>query len=188
MRQTCVQGTGCATVISYREQYFIAESLVNRLRHSEYGILDKEGAFHLSYMYYYFLAKFLANNREEHYELIQGLCMDNHVGDNHLAVLFLIHHTSDDAIIDEILVDCLNVLKDLEEATLGKEETSKFEEASAAIPKSILSEKALKRNGADSGKFAIYTSGTGMMKGLTMMRRKKANCESFIKCCVASMC
>ena len=69
--------------------------------------------------------------------------MDNHVGDNHLIVLFLIHHTSDDAIIDEILVDCLNVLKDLEEATLGKEETSKFEQASAAIPKSILSEKSV---------------------------------------------
>ena len=109
-----------AFVGSYREQYFIAESLVNRLRHSEYGILDKPGAFRQSYMYYYFLAKFLANNREEHYRLIQGLCRDNHVGDNHLIVLFLIHHTSDDNIIDEILVDCLNILKDLEEASARK--------------------------------------------------------------------
>ena len=132
-----------AFVMKYRDQYFIAESLVNRLRHIEYGILDKQGVFRQSYMYYYFLAKFLANNTEEHYGLIEGLCKDNHVGDNHLIVLFLIHHTSDDRIIDEVLVDCLNVLKDVDEATLGSEDTSKFEEASAAIPKSILSQDSV---------------------------------------------
>ena len=132
-----------AFVRKYREQYFITESLINRLRHPEYGILDGRGAFRLSYMYYYFLAKFLANNSEEQYELIKGLCKDNHVGNNHLIVLFIIHHTSDDSIIDEVLVDSLNVLKNVKESTLENRDTSKFEEASANMPKSILSEDSV---------------------------------------------
>ena len=130
-------------VRAYREQYFIAESLVNRLRHAEFGILDVQGEFRQSYMYYYFLAKYLASNMDANQKLIERLCKDNHMGDNHLIVLFLIHHTSDDSIIDEVLVDCINVLKDVNEATLTEEDTSKFEEASAAIPKSIMSEDSV---------------------------------------------
>ena len=105
-------------ILRYGEQYYVSNSLVNRLRHPEYGILTEEGKFHRAYMYYYFLGRFFANAKDSHRNTIQRLCRDNHIGDNHLIVLFLIHHTSDDDVIDEVLVDCLDVLGDVGEATL----------------------------------------------------------------------
>ena len=133
------QGDLGGFMLSYGEQYYISNSLINRLRHPEYGILTEGGKFRRDYMYYYFLGRFFANDKDAQRDTIQRLCKENHVDDNHLIVLFLIHHTSDDDVIDEVLVDCLDVLSDVGEATLGKDQTRRFADILTTIPKSILS-------------------------------------------------
>ena len=44
----------------YKEKFLISASTVNRLKNSDYGIIDEGGNFRTEYMYYYFLGKFLA--------------------------------------------------------------------------------------------------------------------------------
>lgn len=58
--------------------------------------------------------------------------------------MFLIHHTSSDEVIDEVLVDCLDILCDVGEATLEETETRKFADIVATIPESILSDDTVK--------------------------------------------
>ena len=126
-------------ILSYRETYYAADSLINRLRHPEYGILTEKGEFRRSYMYYYFLGRYFANAKDTERDAIEQLCKNSHIGDNHLIVLFLIHHTTDDRVIDEVLVDCLDILADVGEATLEETQTRVFADIVATMPESILS-------------------------------------------------
>ena len=130
-------------VLRYRETFFVSDSLISRLRHPEYGILSGQGEFRRDYMYYYFIGKYLANDKDGQREIIHCLCRDSYVGDNHLIVLFLIHHTSDDHVIDEVLVDCLDILSEVGEATLEEGQTVRFSDIVSTIPKSILSDDSV---------------------------------------------
>ena len=94
-------------------------------------------------MFYYFLGRYLANRKDSQRKKIQSLCRENYVGDNHLIVLFLIHHTSEDDVIDEVLVDCLDILSEVGEATLEEGQTERFSDIVAAIPESILTDESV---------------------------------------------
>ena len=130
-------------IAGYRNEYYISQSLVSRLRDVEYGILTQEGVFRKMYMYYYFLGRYLANEKETQSDTVQRLCTEIHVGDNHLIVLFLVHHTHDDSIIDDVLLDCMDILGDIDEATLERSQTQKFSDFINTIPKNILSEESV---------------------------------------------
>ena len=72
-------------ILNYRGQYYVSDSLINRLRHPEYGILTEQGKFRRKYMYYYFLGRFFANAKDAQRDTIQRLCKDNHIKDTAYA-------------------------------------------------------------------------------------------------------
>ena len=90
-------------------------------------------------MHYFFLGKFLSKNGEEYKGLIDKMCRESHVTSNHLTLLFIIHHTNDNQIIDEIVLRNMCTLDTVAPAVLDHDETKVFEDIIAEIPQNILS-------------------------------------------------
>ena len=130
-----------AFVVQYREDFIIRDALLNRLKHSEFGVIDTNGAFRTDYIYYFILGKYLANSQKIKYDVIERLCENSHTEDNFLTILFTIHHTNDNWIIDDILLRTMVTLDDVKPAQLSKVETATFERILSALPESILSDE-----------------------------------------------
>ena len=75
-------------VKNYNEKFIISDSILNRLKHSEYGVLKQCGDFRVKYMYYYFLGKFLSKNRNEYKDVIEKICENSHQTSNYLTIIF----------------------------------------------------------------------------------------------------
>ena len=127
----------------YMDHYIISNSVINRLKHAEFGIITNEGAFRTPYMYYYFLGKYLSKGCVENKAIIEDMCDTSHVDSNYLTILFAIHHTSDEHIIDEILLRSMCSLEVVPPATLNHEETRKFAGIVETLPVDILSDKSV---------------------------------------------
>ena len=126
-------------IAEYKEKFLISSSILSRLQSDDFGIVTKEGHFKTVYMYYFFLGRFLSKNAEEHKDVIGKMCGESHVTSNHLTLLFIIHHTNDDQIIDEILLSNMCTLDNVDPAVLDHDETKVFEDIVAEIPQNILS-------------------------------------------------
>ena len=126
-------------VNEYRHNFIISDSIVNRLKDPNYGILTPEGDFRLRYMYYFFLGSFLSKNRDKHGDVIEHMCDNSHVTSNHMTVLFVIHHTNDDQIIDDILLRTMCTFDHIQPAVLNHEETKQFGSILTQIHGNILS-------------------------------------------------
>ena len=127
----------------YKEQFLINASTVNRLKNSDYGIIDEEGNFRTEYMYYYFLGKFLAAHNEKGKPIIEKMCENSHIEVNYLTLLFAIHHARDNEIIDGIMLQTMCALDIIAPATLDREETKQFGNVLEELPKSILSKRSV---------------------------------------------
>ena len=137
-----------AYVAKYRSRFIIKHSIINRLKHSVYGIISEDGMFRTDYMYYYFLGRFLAHNREVGQPIIRTMCEESHRKVNYLTLLFTIHHTTDNEIIDDILLQTMCSLDSVEPATLNPAETTRFSNILLAIPNDILSSKSVEEERA----------------------------------------
>ena len=126
-------------IAEYKERFLISGSILSRLQSDDFGIVTNGGRFKSVYMYYFFLGKFLSQNAEEHKDVIDKMCGESHVNSNHLTLLFIIHHTNDDQIIDEILLRNMCTLDNVDPAVLDDDETKVFEDIIAEIPQNILS-------------------------------------------------
>lgn len=126
-------------VEDYKEKFIISDSLLNRLQSDDFGIVTREGRFKTAYMHYFFLGKFLSKNGEEYKGVIDKMCRESHVTSNHLTLLFIIHHTNDNQIIDEIVLRNMCTLDTVAPAVLDHDETKVFEDIIAEIPQNILS-------------------------------------------------
>ena len=127
----------------YMNHFIISDQVINRLKHVEFGIITNEGTFRTQYMYYYFLGKYLSKGGDDNRAIIEEMCGASHVDSNYLTLLFAIHHTSDEHIIDEILVRSMCSLEMVPPATLNHEETRKFAGIVEALPDDILSERSV---------------------------------------------
>ncbi len=129
----------------YKNQFFIKDSLINRLSHLTYGIIGKDGSFKTPYMYYYFLGKYLSKNSKECESVIDAMCEHSYLEANHLTLLFTIHHSSDSSVIDNILIRTMNTLDSVQPASLTSEETKRFGSILAELPKDILSKDPVEK-------------------------------------------
>lgn len=129
----------------YRMKYIIPDSILNRLKHHDYGIISREGLFKTPYMNYFFLGRFLAKNYDEHQEIVQEISAESHKASNYLTLLFVIHHTDETRIIDELLIQLMCTLDYVEPALLMPEETKRFNEVIGRLPESILSNDSVER-------------------------------------------
>ena len=123
----------------YRDKYIIPNSILNRLRHHEYGIVTQEGRFKTPYMYYFFLGRFLSKNYDEYQPIIQSISAESHIAPNYLTLLFIIHHTDDDRVIDDVLIQVMCTLDTVKPALLVPSETKIFNDIIAGLPERILS-------------------------------------------------
>ncbi len=136
----------------------LKESTLNRLFDADYGIVTGTGQiqFRSSYMYYFFLGKYMAKNSERHKDIIERMIDRSYIISNCLTLIFTIHHTDDDHIIEDILTRTRCALDKIESSTLESEETKIFEDIVKAIPSRILStnpvlsEREKERNKRDS--------------------------------------
>ena len=132
-------------VEEYREDYIISDSILNRMKNEEYGILTLDGTFRIPYMYYFFLGMFLCKQDTLQKEIIEDICQRSYVSENHLILLFVIHHANDDLVIEDILVRTICAI-DIEPATLKPEETKFFKQIIKSMPKNISSDKSVSEN------------------------------------------
>ena len=134
-------------VEEYKAQYLIKESTLHRLFNQDYGIVKRTNQFEKSpiyqfksrYMYYYFLGNILAKNGKKHQELIESMVDQSYIASNCLTLIFIIHHTSDDEIIDDILLRTICALDHVKPSELHRQEAKIFDEIVAAIPSQVLS-------------------------------------------------
>ena len=113
-------------VKEYRMKFILSDSILNRLKNDDYGIITDKGSFKSPYMYYFFLGKFLSEKNEENQGIIRQMCEQSHVSLNYLTLLFIIHHTNDNEIINDILLRTKQILKDTPPAKLDRTEIENF--------------------------------------------------------------
>lgn len=130
-------------VKQYNQKFTISDSLLNRLRNKDYGIIAEDGHFRTTYMYYFFLGRFLSKNATTHQDLIQKMCNESHLVSNHLTLLFIIHHTDDNDIIDNILLGTMSTLESVPVAKLDRDETKKYEALLGSLHPTILSDSSV---------------------------------------------
>ena len=97
-------------------------------------------------MYYFFLGRYLSKNRIKHGSLIESMCENSHETSNYLTLLFIIHHTNDDMIIDSILLRTMCTFDFIQQAELNPRETKKFESVVANMDENILSGNSVETN------------------------------------------
>lgn len=80
--------------------------------------------FSQQYFYYFFVAKYLADNIDDStiYELINTISEHLHKNENANVVLFLIHHSKNQKILNKILSEARRVFRDILPSSLVKEE------------------------------------------------------------------
>ena len=50
-------------VRDYKKEFYIADSIISRLKDEEFGLLTEDGKFHTPYVYYFFLGKSLSEKK-----------------------------------------------------------------------------------------------------------------------------
>lgn len=128
-------------VANYKKQYVLPDYIRQRLIRRNYGILTDDGKFQHPYMYYFFLGRYLAIH--EHADIIDDMCQNSHISENHLTLLFIIHHATNDEIIDDIMIRTMCSLDDIPPARLSPEETKQFRSIVAGLPTDILSGRSV---------------------------------------------
>ena len=132
-------------VEEYNIKFIIQDSILNRLKREDYGIINRDGFFRSQYMYYFFLGRFLAKQTKENKGIIDQMCKQSHVSSNYLTLLFVIHHTNDNEIIDDILLRTMCTLDKIDPAKLHQDETKGFKEIVDALPENILSSHSVEK-------------------------------------------
>ena len=127
----------------YRNEFMISDSIINRLKHRDFGLIDNEGQFRTAYMHFFFLGRILSRGNSESREIIERMCDAAYLPSNYLTLLFTIHHTSDFEIIDEILLRTMSAFEDVQAAKLDRVETRRFRDIVAGIPSNILSHRSV---------------------------------------------
>ena len=119
----------------------VKTSTFQRILHPDYGIVtgSSDYRFRSPYMYYFFLGKFLARNAKDYEQVITQMIEKSYLPSNRLALIFLIHHSNDDGVIDDILLQTMCALDDIQPCTLTIDETKVFEKIVQRIPSEILS-------------------------------------------------
>jgi hypothetical protein len=134
----------------YTEKYYlpINISVVLKNLHDQMMIIKTSSGnyrFHYPYLYYYFVAKYLSDNLTENRDSIKNIIENLHKDENAYIVIFLCHHTKNNFLLDEIILNAMMQFEDYKETALSKSELTFFDTeldniARAALPKHISSE------------------------------------------------
>ena len=130
---------------SYNEKYYLPiqiDTLLANLQAHRMLIKTSLGNFRFfyPYLYYYFVAKYLSDHLAEKKEDISHIVENLHKDENAYITVFISHHTKNNNLLDEIILNAMMLFENYSETALSKTELSFFDTeldnvAKAALPK-----------------------------------------------------
>jgi hypothetical protein len=134
----------------YSNKYLISShaDAVNGLIKS--GILTKDDddnlRFSYKYVYYFYCAKYMSDNysRMDVQKIVAELCQKIFLEENANIIIFMCHHSKDQKLVDEILLNTMMRFSGTRESTLAPEETVHFFEYEELIPKLVIEERNIR--------------------------------------------
>ena len=116
------------------------EIMISKLHKCQIICLNSLGdySFFYPYLYYFFVAKYLADHCEERKDLIEKLINNLHKDDNAYITIFISHHSKNVSVLDEILLNALTLFDKYKPSKLCKDELVFFDEQIDFILKEIL--------------------------------------------------
>lgn len=128
----------------YTDQFLVESRTLDRLQHPQFGII-RENRFKGSYMYYYFLGKYLSDHEDVSRvcDIVEGMAEECYVTDNSFALMSLVHHSGNARVIDDLVVRNLCSLEHIVPATLRPDETEAIRAHIDALPAEIMQEKSV---------------------------------------------
>lgn len=94
--------------------------------------------FCYSYIYYFFVAKFLSENIDEHKNEINLIVANLHKDENAYITVFMSHHSKSNYLLDELLLNAEILYENQKPATLSKTELAFFDNHEDKIIKAVL--------------------------------------------------
>ncbi len=130
-------------MFSYLEQFNLPieqEILLNNLRKSNLIVFDNFGNhyFCYKYIYYFFVAKYLSENIKDKKDDIDHIINNLHHDKNAYIAIFISHHSKNNYILDEIMLNAYCLFDKNEPATLRKGELKFFDKQKDIIIKAVL--------------------------------------------------
>lgn len=131
----------------YNKKYVVGSSVVKRSTGQSKSVVRLEGGrygFRYPFAYYFFLGGYLARYYQDCEDLVNNIAEKNYRPENAFILIFMIHHTQDERLVNMLLSRTMTVLDKIEPATLCAKETELLEEALEEIPKQIASNQSVK--------------------------------------------
>ena len=94
--------------------------------------------FKYPYIYYFFVAKYLADHLEKSKEVVERVMCNLHVEENAYVAVFLTHHSKNDFVLDEILKNADKMFEKYSPASLTTKELQFFDERLDCVVKALL--------------------------------------------------
>lgn len=128
---------------SYLDKYNFPikqETLLSKFQQTQIIALDNcnNYSFCYQYLYYFFVAKYLAEHIEDNKKVIDSIISNLHKDENAYIAIFISHHSKNVYILDEIILNAYSLFDKYKTATLSKEELSFFDEQVDIIVKEVL--------------------------------------------------
>jgi nucleoside-triphosphatase THEP1 len=128
---------------SYSDKYNLTieqETLLNNLQQTQIIALDSFNnySFCRPYLYYFFVAKHLADHVYDNKSIIDFIIGNLHKDENAYIAIFISHHSKNEAVLDEFILNAFCFFDKYEPATLSKEELKFFDEQVDIIVKAVL--------------------------------------------------
>jgi len=116
------------------------KTLLNNLLQTQIISLDNcnNYSFYYQYLYYFFVAKYLAEHVEDSKKIIDSILTNLHKDENAYIAIFISHHSKNAYILDEIILNAQCLFDKYKSATLSKEELSFFDKQVGIIVQEVL--------------------------------------------------
>jgi len=128
---------------SYLDKYNLPvkqDTLLKNLQQSQLIALDNFNNYYFSYqyLYYFFVAKYLAEHITDKKDIINNIINNLHKDENAYITIFISHHSKNNDILDEIILNAYCLFDKFKPASLSAEELSFFDKQVKNIVKAVL--------------------------------------------------
>ena len=114
--------------------------------------------FKYPYLYYFFVAKYIAEHLDEKYiqEELADIVNNLHIDENAYIAVFVAHHSKDVKILDEIALNAMCLFDKYNPVTLNKDEVKFFDKQADIIIKAVLPPAHNSAENARKDKYKIH--------------------------------